>query len=463
MSQFDYDVVIIGSGPGGYVAAIRASQLKLKTAIVEQGKLGGVCLNIGCIPSKALIHQAEIFRSRLKLKTMGITIDESGFDYESVYKASRKAADSLSRGVAFLLKKNGVEVISGKATLSGEQEITVNGDRKVSAKSIILATGSSPKQIKGFEIDKETIISSDEALMLKKVPESVLILGGGAIGCEFAHILNAFGSKVQMVEVMENILPYEDSEVTNVLKRSFKKRGIEIATSTKAVSMEKNENGATVILEDSSARQSSITVEKVLVVTGRAPNTAGLGIEQLGISTTRGFIEVGDYGQTNVKSIYAIGDIVSTPLLAHVASKEGEIAVEHIAGRSPQAKIDTAAVPGAVYCEPQIASFGLTEEKAKAAAIDYRKATFPYRGSGKAVAIEDADGLVKILYKPETKEIIGAHIGGAQATELIHELLLARHSELLPQDIADMVHAHPTLSETVMEAARAVEGWAIHI
>ncbi|MFP4165099.1 MAG: dihydrolipoyl dehydrogenase [Chitinispirillaceae bacterium] len=465
MSQgYEYDVVIIGSGPGGYVAAIRASQLKLRVAVIEQGKIGGVCLNIGCIPSKALISQAETYRSRSKLEKMGLKIDDSGFDYEQVYKASRKAADTLSRGVAYLLKKNKIDLIAGTARLSSEHEVTVDGERKVTAGSIILATGSRPRSIPGFDFDEETVLSSDGALMLKKVPPRVLILGAGAIGAEFAHIMNGFGSEVHLVEMMDRILPNEDAEVTSVLRRSFLKRGIRIQTSTRALSYEKNGSEVEVELESASGEKSSVTVDKILVVTGRVPNTEDIGLEKLGISTVKGFVSVGDYGQTEVKSVYAIGDIVATPLLAHVASKEGEIAVEHIAGHRPRmARLDSMSFPGAVYCEPQLASFGLTEEQALQKGVSFKKATFPYRGVGKAVAIEESEGMAKVLVDPDTKEIIGVHLVGAEATELIHEFLLARTSELLPEDLATMVHAHPTLSELVMEAARAAEGWAIHI
>ncbi|MFP4015218.1 MAG: dihydrolipoyl dehydrogenase [Chitinispirillaceae bacterium] len=462
--QYEYDVVVIGSGPGGYVAAIRASQLGLKVAVVEQGKIGGVCLNIGCIPSKALISQAEVYRSRSKLISMGLKIDESGFDYGQVFKASRKAADTLSRGVAYLLKKNKIDVITGTGRLGSDHEVVVDGERKITAGAIILATGSRPRAIPGFEFDEETVLSSDGALMLEKVPPRMLILGAGAIGVEFASIMNAFGCEVHLVEMMDRILPLEDAEVTSVLKRSFLKRGIRISTSTRALSYKKNGSDVEVELESADGQKSSVTVDKILVVAGRMPNSEDIGLEELGISTVKGFVPVGDYGQTDVKSVYAIGDIVATPLLAHVASKEGEIAVEHIAGHPPRSpRIDLMAVPGAVYCEPQIASFGLTEEKAVEKGVSFKKATFPYRGVGKAVAIEESEGMAKVLYNPDTREIIGVHLVGAEATELIHEFLLARTSELLPEDLATMVHAHPTLSELVMEAARAAEGWAIHV
>lgn len=463
-SSYDYDVVVIGSGPGGYVSAIRASQLKQKVALVEKGKIGGVCLNIGCIPSKSIISQADIFRSRSKLLVMGVKVDESGFDYENVFNASRKAADTLSKGVSYLLKKNGIEVITGTARLASGHEIIINDERKVSAGAIIVATGSRPRELPGFEFDGERILSSDNALMLKKLPKSVLILGSGAIGAEFAHIFNTFGVEVHLVEMMDQVLPMEDGEITAILKRSFTKRGIKIYTSTKALSQKSTADSIDVTLENQAGEQTSISVEKVLVVTGRVPNSGGVGFEEIGIKTENGFVEVGDYYQTSVNSVYAIGDIVQTPLLAHVASKEGETAAEHIAGHNPlHPRINPTETPSAVYCEPQIASFGLTEEQATAKGVAFNKAAFPYRGAGKAVAMEESEGLAKVMTDPSTKEIIGVHIIGGCATELIHEFLLARSAELLPADIASMIHAHPTLSEVVMEAARAVEGWAIHI
>lgn len=463
MADFDYDIAIIGSGPGGYVAAIRAAQLKQKVAVIEKGTLGGVCLNIGCIPSKALIHQAEIFRSKTALENMGMKVDVSGFDYSKVYSVSRKAADSLSKGVAFLLKKNGVTVINGNGVLESNHEISVDGNKKISARAIILATGSRPREIPGFAFDEEIVLSSTGGLMLQKLPSKILILGAGAIGVEFAHIMNAFGVEVHLVEMMDRILPIEDKDSSDFLRRSFQKRGITIYTSTKALSMIKKDNGADVVLENAEKVQTTISVDKVLCVVGRVPNTDGIGLEKVGIATERGYVKIGPFGETSVSGIYAIGDIVPTPLLAHVASKEGEIAVEHIAGHATENTIDLHLIPSAVYCEPQIASFGSTEAELQNKNIPYKAFTFPYKGVGKAVAIGKSDGFVKLLINPQTHEIIGAHAAGTDATEIIHELLLAKKSELLPEDIAKMVHAHPTISEAVMEASRAAEGWAIHV
>ncbi len=461
--NFNYDVAIIGSGPGGYVAAIRAAQLKLKVIVIEKDKLGGVCLNIGCIPSKALVHQADIFKSISGLEAMGVKVDTSQFDYSQIHTASRKAADTLSKGVGYLLKKNGVTVINGTAVLQSPHELIVDGQQTISAKSIIVATGSRPRSIPGFEFDENIVLSSTGILSIKKLPKKLLILGGGAIGVEFAHIMNAFGVEVHLVEMMERIIPLEDEEVSNHLRRSFLKRGIKIYTSTKASSLNKKPDGAEVFLESNNGETFSLAVDQVLVVVGRVANTDGIGLEKLGIKTEKGFILTKDYGETVVSGVYAIGDVTVTPLLAHVASKEGEIAVEHIAGLKSIAKLDINAIPSGVYCEPQVGSFGLTESKAKKAGVSYKAVSFPYKGIGKAVAIENSEGFVKILFDPGTKEILGAHVIGVEATELIHEILLAKTAELLPEDVADMIHAHPTLSEGVMEAARAVEGRAVHV
>jgi dihydrolipoamide dehydrogenase len=288
-------------------------------------------------------------------------------------------------------------------------------------------------------------------------------LGGGAIGVEFGHIMNAFGVEVTIVEMLDRILPLEDAETAAVLRKSFEKRGISLLAGTKATGVTKKKGSLDVAIEPKNGKASNISCEQMLVVVGRVPNSERLGLEQLGIKTERGAIQTGDYYQTPVKGIFAIGDVIDTPMLAHVASKEAEIAVEYMAGTQPHKRLDPHLIPSAVYCEPQVASFGYSEEAAQKAAIEYKTASFPYRGVGKAVAIEEPRGLVKILYDPKLKEILGCHIAGAEATELIHELLLAKSSELLPEDIAAMVHAHPTLSEGVMEGMRAVEGWAIHI
>lgn len=463
MSEYAYDLVVIGAGPGGYVAAIRARQLGLKTAVIEKDKPGGVCLNVGCIPSKALIHQAEIFRSAAGLADMGVKVDTSGFDYGKVFKKSRLAAERLSKGVQFLLKKNAVEYLQGTAKIISAHEISVDGGGTVTAANVLLATGSRPRSIPGFDFDEKDILSSTGALMLEKLPKSLLILGAGAIGMEFAHIMNAFGVEVTVVEMLDRILPLEDAETVAVLEKDFSRRGVKMLTSTKAAGVKKTSNGLEVRLEEKDGKAGTVTAEKILVAVGRAPNSEGLGLEEIGVGMERGFVKTGDYYETAVSGVYAVGDLVATPLLAHVASKEGEIAVEHMAGNSPPKRIPDDEIPSAVYCEPQIGSFGPSEEEAGRRGLKFEKAVFPYRGIGKAVAVESPEGIVKILFDPDTREILAAHAAGSQATEIIHELLLARHGELLLEDVADMIHAHPTLSEGVMEAARAAEGRAIHI
>ena len=470
-----YDLAVIGGGPAGYVGAIRASQLGLSACVIERDKPGGVCLNIGCIPSKALIHQASIFSSTKALEAMGVRVDVSSFDYEKVFEKSRKAADSLSKGVTFLLKKNSVDLLRGTGKLTGTNEVTVDGATKITAKHILVATGSRPIEIPGFPVDEETVLTSNGALMLTKLPKKLVILGGGIIGCEFAHVMNAFGVEVVIVEMLEHILPMEDRDVADELAKDFKKRGIVMHTSTKAVSMQKTKTGVELTLApvavDSSANSAeaskadsfALEADKMLVVVGRRPNTQGLGLEDVSVETEDGFVNVGDYYRTKNPSIYAVGDAIRTPLLAHVASKEAEIAVEHIAGHNPLPAVDPNLIPTAIYTEPQVASLGLNEGKANDEGIEHKIAKFPYRGAGKSVAVEHSEGFVKLLYDDTTKEILGAQIVGANATELIHEILLAKKAELLPEDVATMIHAHPTLSEAVMEAYRVAEGWAIHI
>ena len=462
-AQEEYDVIIIGSGPGGYIAGIRASQLGLKACVIEKDKPGGVCLNVGCIPTKNLIHQAEVFSSRLELEEMGVSADTQGFDYGKIFAKSRKAADMLSKGVAYLLKKNNVPLINGKARIVSPDEVSLDDETLLRGKNIVIATGSGPKELPGFEFDENYILSSTGALFLKELPKKLLILGGGYIGCEFAYIMNAFGVEVHIVEMMERILLMEDAETVSVLNRSFRRKGIKISTNSLAVSMEKSPGNVKVTLEESGGSRQEVEAEKILVVVGRIPNTMDIGLENVGLKTVKGFIPTGDYYQTAIKGIFAIGDVVASPLLAHVASKEGETAVEYIAGLKPEPVIDPFEIPSVVYTEPQIAGFGLSEKEASDKGIQYKKAVFPYKGCGKAVATGKIDGMVKVLFNPETKEIISAKIAGHNAAELIHEILLAKKAALKPGDIAGMIHAHPTLSETVMEVMRAVDGKAIHI
>jgi len=461
--KYDYDLIVLGAGPGGYVAAIRASQLGLKTAIVERDKPGGVCLNVGCIPSKALIEQARIYHDAGVLAEMGVTVDTSRLDYRKVFGKSRAAADQLSKGVRYLLKKNGIDYLEGSARFATPHEITINGQRSISGKFVLIATGSRPAEIRGFEFDEKQVLSSTGALMLEELPKRLIILGAGAIGVEFSYVFSSFGVDVTLVEMMPGILPQEDPEASSLVAKSFAKKGVKIKTSTKAVSCEKANGGLKITLEGEAGARETIEADKLLVAVGRTPNSDGLGLEDIGVETEKGVVKVGDYYETTVPGVYAIGDLIKSPLLAHVASKEGEVAVEYMAGHATAKKVDPDLIPFATYCEPQVASFGKTEPMLEKAGSSFGKAVFPFRAIGKAVAVERGEGFVKILFDPDTKEILGSTIAGSEATELIHELLLAKKAELTLEDVATMIHAHPSLSEGVMEAARAAEGWAIHM
>ncbi|MEH6826194.1 MAG: dihydrolipoyl dehydrogenase [Motiliproteus sp.] len=460
------DLIIIGAGPGGYVAAVRASQLGLKVAVVEKYRPGGVCLNWGCIPSKNLIHQAELYHSMHEMEAVGVKVDRSGLDYSAVQAKSRQVVKTLTGGVAGLLKKNKVALIEGTAKITGKGEVTVtsaSGDSKHNATNIMVATGSRPMQVPGFECDEERVLSSNGVLAMTELPESLVILGAGAIGCEFAYVMNSFGVKVTLVEAAEHILPTEDFETCAVLDKCFKRDGIEVLTATRATALDKSGEQIVVSVDQDGASR-DLVADKVLVVFGRVPNTEKLGLREMGVKLDdSGYVQIGDYCQTHAASIYAIGDITRSPALAHVASKEGEIAVEHMADHQPDIKvIDADLVPSAVYCEPQVAGFGLREDQAKRDGIAVKKSVFNYPGAGKTIAIGKPDGLVKLLVDPKTDELLGAHIVGYNATELLHELLLAKKAELLPEDIAQMIHAHPTIAEAVMEAARGVNDKPIH-
>jgi len=456
-----YDLIVIGAGPGGYGAAIRAAQLGLKTAVVEKDQPGGVCLNWGCIPSKNLIHQAELFHSLHELEAVGVSVDRSTLDYSAVQANSRKVVKTLTGGVRGLLKKNKVALLKGTARLTDAGEVTLDNGDVLSAKHILVATGSRPMQVPGFECDEDKVLSSTGILALTRLPAELVVLGGGAIGCEFAYVMNAFGVKVTLVEALDHLLPTEDFEVCAVLEACFKRAGIEVLTNTRALSLDRSGEKLQVTLQ-SADEELVREADKALVVFGRVPNTGDLGLAELGVQLDeRGYVNVGDYNQTTAAGIYAIGDITRTPALAHVASAEGEMAVEHMAGHAPRLTgVDAAKVPSAVYCEPQVAGFGLREDEAGERKL--KKSVFSYSGAGKSIAVGKPDGLVKILCDAETDEILGAHIVGHNATEIIHELLLAASAELLPEDLCSTIHAHPTLSEAILEAARGINGAPIH-
>ncbi|MCP3869173.1 MAG: dihydrolipoyl dehydrogenase [Gammaproteobacteria bacterium] len=460
-----YDVAVIGAGPGGYVAGIRAAQLGLKACVIEKDKPGGVCLNWGCIPSKSLIHQAELFHSLREMEGVGVTVDRTKLNYKKVQGKSRDATKALSSGVAGLLRKNKVGLVKGTAKIAGKGLISLDDGKQIKARNILVATGSRALQIPGFEFDEKQVLSSDGILAMTELPKSLLILGAGAIGCEFAYVMNAFGVEVTLVEMAEHILPWEDYEAVAVLDKSFRDVGIQVLTGTRAKQMQRLDDSVQVTLEDSSGAPIEVTAEKVLAVFGRVPNTENLGLREIGVKLDeRGYVPVGDYCQTNIPGIFAIGDITPTPALAHVASKEGEIAIEYMAGHTPMYKgVEPELVPSAIYSEPQLAGFGLREDQAKDKGVKFKKSVFPLRGAGKSIAVGKPEGLAKVLTDRDTGELLGAHVVGHNATELIHELLLGKSSELLPADIAEMIHAHPTLSEAVMEAMRGIDGKPIHM
>jgi len=458
-----YDVAIIGAGPAGYVAGIRASQLGLKACIIEKNKVGGVRLNVGCIPSKSFIHQAGIFASQNTLSQMGIRLDNSGFDFGKVVSNSRSAVNRLVKGVEHLLKKNNVEVIRGHAQIASERAIRIDDGKEVNAKHILIATGSRPSRPADIEFDEKRILSSDGILQIRKLPKSLLIMGAGPIGCEFAYIMNSFGVDVHLVEMAPQILPFEDADTVRVLTESFTERGINILTGTRMISIQKSPRTVTVTVEENGGSRKELKSDMALCVIGRTPNTDRIGLEEIGIQTEMGLIPVREYYQTQIENIFAVGDIIATPQLAHVASKEAEIAIEHIAGRETAPGIDPATIVSAVYCEPEVAGFGLQEKTAKEKQIAYNKTIVPFVAAGKAITIGKTERLVKIISDPRTLEILGAQVVGHNATELIHEMLLAKTAELLPEDIVNMIHAHPTLSEVVLEGMREVKGQGIHV
>jgi dihydrolipoamide dehydrogenase len=459
-----FDLVVVGSGPGGYVAAIRASQLGLKAAVVEKEKVGGVCLNWGCIPTKALIKNAEVVNLFKKGKEFGISYENMNVDFSVAVKRSRKAAMKLSKGIEYLMKKNNITLVKGHGKLTGPNTVQVEqeeGSVELEAKNILLATGSRPKAVPGMETDGEKIITTTEAMLLDEPPQSLIIVGAGAIGIEFAYVYSAYGTEVTVVEMLDSVLPIEDKEITEQLRASFKKRGINIYTSSKVEKIDKD--GERMKVSVSTEKETKeIIGDKILVAIGRDPNSENLGLEKLKVETDRGLIKVDKNFETNVKGVFAIGDIIGAPLLAHAASEEGIACVEYIVeGKEPQ--INHQNIPSCTYCQPQVASVGLTEEKAREKGHEIEIGIFPFRANGKAQALDEMDGVVKIIADKKYKEILGAHIIGSEATEMIAELTLAKRLESTVEELATTVHAHPTLSEVVGEAALAVLGRAIHI
>ncbi len=460
----NYDIIVLGSGPGGYVTAIRASQLGLKTAVVEKESLGGICLNWGCIPTKALLKSAQVFDYINHASDFGIKVKDAQTDFPSIIKRSRDVADGMSGGISYLLKKNKVDVINGFGKIKKNNKVDVNLDGKnteYTAKHIIIATGARSRVLPNIQQDGKKIIGYREALVLEKAPKKMVIVGSGAIGVEFAYFYNAMGVDITVVEYMPNIVPIEDKDVSKQLQRSFKKSGINVLTNTSVESVDTKGTGCKVKLKTNKGEE-VIDCDIVLSAVGITSNIEGIGLEDVGIKTENGKIVVDDYYNTSVQGYYAIGDVLATQALAHVASAEGIICVEKIAGHNPE-PIDYGNIPGCTYCSPEIASVGMTEEKAKEAGYDIKVGKFPFTASGKASAAGHKDGFVKVVFDAKYGEWLGCHMIGYNVTEMIAEAVVARKLETTGQEILKSVHPHPTMSEAVMEAVADAYDEVIHM
>lgn len=462
-----YDILVIGSGPGGYVTAIRASQLGMKVAIVEKAELGGVCLNWGCIPTKSLLKSAQVFDYLNHAADYGVTIEGSAkADFNAMVKRSRGVADGMSKGVQFLLKKNKITVIQGTAKLTKDRKVEVtsseNKKETYEAKHIVLATGAKSRQLPNLPQDGKKVIGYRQALALDKQPQSMVVVGSGAIGSEFAYFYNTIGTKVTLVEFMDNVVPVEDEEVSKQLARSFKKEGIDVRTSSEVTSVDTSGKKVKVTIKDKKGKEEVVETDIVLSAVGIAPNIEGIGLEEAGVKVENGRVKVNEFYQTSVEGIYAIGDIVPGQALAHVASAEGIICVEKIAGHNPE-PLNYSNIPGCTYTGPEIASVGLTEKAAKEAGYELKVGKFPFSASGKASAAGHKDGFVKLIFDAKYGELLGAHMIGANVTEMIAELVTARKLETTGHELIKAVHPHPTMSEAVMEAAAAAYGEVIHI
>lgn len=467
MAQTNFDVIVIGSGPGGYIAAIRASQLGKKVAIIERDRLGGVCLNWGCIPTKALLKNAEYMHFLNHAGDFGFGIEKLTVDFPRVIERSREVADANSSGVSFLMKKNSAQIFNGSGFITAPNTVEVRdkdgkATETLTAGAIIIATGARARTFPGIEVDYNRVITSTEALLLKEAPKEMIIMGAGAIGIEFAYFYNAFGSKVTVIEMQPHILPVEDEDASREVARAFKKKKVEILTETKVISAKAAGNGVEVTIETKKGEQKTLKADYALNAVGVTGNIEDLGLETIGVTTERGHIKVDKFMQTNVPGVYAIGDVIGAPWLAHVASGEGVVAAEHIAGHPTQG-VDYENVPGCTYCQPQVASVGLTEKKAREQGLDIKIGKYPFKASGKARAIGETDGFVKLIVDSKYGEILGAHIVGVEATEMIAELCLARSAGATAKTVLHTMHAHPTLSEGVMEAAADVYGEALNI
>lgn len=455
-----YDIIVIGSGPGGYPAAIRAAQLGKKVAIVEKSELGGVCLNWGCIPTKALLKSANVFEYAKNAIHYGIELENATPNIEKIVERSRSVASQMSKGVEFILKKNNVEVISGFGKIVGKNCVDVDGT-KYEAQNIIIATGARPRQMAGIEVNGVNVINSKQALEFKKIPTSMIVIGSGAIGAEFATFFNTLGSKVTIVEYASRVAPIEDEEISATLERALRKAKMTIMTSTAVEKVESNNDGCKVYVNGKKGEQ-VIDCEVVLCAVGITANIENIGLEEVGINTDRGKITVNEHCQTNIENIYAIGDVIPTPALAHVATAEAIHAVEHIAGLNPKT-IDYNIIPSCIYTTPEVSSVGLTEAQAIEKGYEINIGKFPYTASGKATAAGARDGIVKMVFDKKTDILLGAHFVGLNVTELVGEATLAMSMEATAKKIITTIHAHPTMHEAIMEAAAAAHNEAIHI
>jgi len=462
MTTTHYETVIIGGGPGGYVAAIRAAQLGKQVVVIERDALGGICLNWGCIPTKALLKSAEVLRLTRKAKKYGVEVGSVAIDFPAIMARSRQVAEALSKGVAFLMKKNGVTVLSGSAKLGADKQITIDGTETISADHIIIATGARPRPLPTVPFDGKIIVSSREALSFETVPEQLVVVGAGAIGVEFADFYNAMGSQVTLVEMLPQLLPLEDQEVSSELQKLFRRKKIKALTGATVETIQVQNGQAAVSVQDNSGKTLELPADKVLVAIGVQGNTEELGLEAAGVVLEKGWIKTSRFMETSQPGIYAIGDVAGPPWLAHVASHEGITAVEHLAGLDVKPmRYDN--IPGCTYCSPQVASIGLTEKAAREAGHQLKIGKFPYRVSGKAMAAGETDGFTKLIYDAKYGELLGAHIIGADATELIAEIGIARNLEATHETVLETIHAHPTLAEMIAEASALALDRGIHL
>jgi len=462
MAAQKFDVVVVGTGPGGYVSAIRAAQLGLTVATVEDDRPGGVCLNWGCIPTKALLRNAEVVHLFEKAETFGITVQGMKADYAAAVQRSRGVADRMAKGVEFLFRKNKITLFPGTGSLKSKNVVEVKGKDGATTtleagRAVILATGSEPRSLPGVAIDEKLVISSNGAVRNEAKPKSIVVIGAGAVGVEFADVYRSYGVEVTLLEALPRIVPLEDEEVSTQLTRSLSRRGITIKTGVKVSAVKPG--GAGVVVETDGGK---FEAEQVLMAVGRGARTKGVGLEALGLTLERGFVKVSPMMETSIKGVYAIGDMAGAPLLAHKAMAEGVVAAEAIAGKHPR-PVDYGNVPSCTYCRPQVASIGLTEGKAKEGGRELAIGKFPFTANGKAVALGETEGFVKVVADKKTGEILGVHIIGPEATEMIHEFAVGRTLEATVDEIMHTIHAHPTLSEAALEATLAALGQAIHI